>query len=39
MFTKNRDRVVEADVGSKFLAHEKLLGLASDEHKSKAGPQ
>src|SRR5215212_4957245 len=36
VFTKNRDRLLEADVASKFLAellnHEKVCQLLSDEH-------
>src|SRR5262249_26505219 len=43
VFTKNRDRVLEADVARKFLAplmeHPKLRGLLSDEHFSVDGTQ
>src|ERR1700676_2406608 len=43
VFTKNRDRLLEADVARKFLAelmdHEELRGLLSDEHFSVDGTQ
>src|SRR5215831_17294142 len=43
VFTKNRDRLLEADVARKFLAalmeHPKLRGLLSDEHFSVDGTQ
>jgi len=43
VFTKNRDRLLEADVARKFLAelmnHKKLRGLLSDEHFSVDGTQ
>ena len=43
VFTKNRDRLLEADVAKKFLAelvnHKKLRGLLSDEHFSVDGTQ
>ena len=43
VFTKNRDRLLEADVARKFLAelmdHNELRGLLSDEHFSVDGPQ
>jgi len=43
VFTKNRDRLLEADVASKFLAqllnHEKVRKLLSDEHFSVDGTQ
>jgi transposase len=43
VFTKNRDRLLEADVARKFLAelmnHNKLRGLLSDEHFSVDGTQ
>ena len=43
VFTKNRDRLLEADVARKFLAelmdHEQLRGLLSDEHFSVDGTQ
>src|SRR5712692_5154033 len=43
VFTKNRDRLLEADVARKFLAelmdHKELRGLLSDEHFSVDGTQ
>jgi transposase len=43
VFTKNRDRLLEADVARRFLAellnHKKLRGLLSDEHFSVDGTQ
>jgi transposase len=43
VFTKNRDRLLEADVAQRFLAelmaHPKLRGLLSDEHFSVDGTQ
>ena len=43
VFTKNRDRLLEADVARKFLAelieHRELRGLVSDEHFSVDGTQ
>jgi hypothetical protein len=43
VFTKNRDRLLEADVARKFLAelieHRELRGLLSDEHFSVDGAQ
>jgi transposase len=43
VFTKNRERLLEADVARKFLAelmdHEELRGLLSDEHFSVDGTQ
>ena len=43
VFTKNRDRLLEADVARKFLAelmdHNELRGLLSDEHFSVDGTQ
>jgi transposase len=43
VFTKNRDRLLEADVAQKFLAelvdHKELRGLLSDEHFSVDGTQ
>jgi transposase len=43
VFTKNRDRLLEADVARKFLAelmdHQELRGLLSDEHFSVDGTQ
>jgi transposase len=43
VFTKNRDRLLEADVARRFLTelmnHEKLRGLLSDEHFSVDGTQ
>jgi hypothetical protein len=43
VFTKNRDRLLEADLARKFLVelmeHPKLLGLLSDEHFSVDGTQ
>ena len=43
MFSKNRDRLLEADVARKFLAelmqHKDLRGLLSDEHFSVDGAQ
>jgi stress-induced morphogen len=43
VFTKNRDRLLKADVARKFLAelmnHKKLRGLLSDEHFSVDGTQ
>src|SRR2546430_6122384 len=43
LFTKNRDRLLEADVARKFLAelmnHDELRGLFSDEHFSVGGTQ
>jgi transposase len=43
VFSKNRDRLLEADVACKFLAelmrHKDLRGLLSDEHFSVDGTQ
>ena len=43
VFTKNRDRLLEADIARKFLAelmdHQQLRGLLSDEHFSVDGTQ
>jgi hypothetical protein len=43
VFTKNRDRLLEADVARKFLAelmdHKELRGLLSDDHFSVDGTQ
>jgi hypothetical protein len=43
VFTKNRDRLLEADVARRFLAelmdHKELRGLLSDEHFSVDGTQ